>query len=291
VKPAPFDYHAPTTVAEAARLLRDLGEDARPLAGGQSLVPLMALRLSRPAHLVDLNGVVELGGIEPSDDGGLVVGALARQRATERSPLVAERCPLMTEALPFLAHPAIRTRGTIGGSVAHADPAAELPAVCVALDARLVACSAAGERTIAASDFFVSHFTTALAADEILTAVQVPPPEPRTGWAFDEVSRRHGDFALVAAAAMIRLQGDTIAEARLAFAGVSETPVRVAAAEARLVGERPNDKLFEAAAGDVAGALDPPDDLHATVRYRRHVAALLTRRLLARAATRAEEAQ
>jgi carbon-monoxide dehydrogenase medium subunit len=289
VKPAPFEYHAPTTVAEAAALLHDLGDDARPLAGGQSLVPLMALRLSRPAHLVDLNGIEELAGVESSADGGLTIGALVRQRAAERSPVVAERCPLLAEALPFLAHAAIRTRGTIGGSVAHADPAAELPAVCTALEAQIVARSVDGERTVAAADFFVSHFTTALAADEILTSVRIPPAAPRTGFAFDEVSRRHGDFALVAAAAMVRLDGGVIAEARLAFAGVAATPVRAAIAEARLAGERPDDKLFEAAAADVAAGLDPPDDLHATARYRIHVAALLTRRLLSRAVERAEE--
>lgn len=289
MKPAPFDYFAPTTAAEAAALLHDLGDEARPLAGGQSLVPLMALRLSRPAHLVDLNGVDEIGGLEAAPDGGLAIGALVRQRAAERSPVVAGRCPLLAEALPFLAHPAIRTRGTIGGSVAHADPAAELPAVCAALDAQIVARSVKGERVLPAADFFVSHFTTALAPDEILTSVRIPPAAPRTGWAFDEVSRRHGDFALVAAAAMVRLDGGVIAEARLAFAGVAGTPVRAAAAEARLVGERPDDKLFEAAAADAAAGLDPPDDLHATSRYRCHVAALLTRRLLARAAERAEE--
>ena len=291
MKPAPFEYHAPGTVAEAVGLLAELGDDARPLAGGQSLVPLMALRLSRPAHLVDLNGVAELAAVDADGNGGLGLGALVRQRAAERSAAVAQRCPLLVEALPFLAHPAIRTRGTIGGSVAHADPAAELPAVCTALDAELVTRSAGGQRRIPAAEFFLSHFTTALEPGELLTEVRFAAPSPRTGCAFDEVSRRHGDFALVAAAAVVTLDGDLIADARLAFAGVGATPVRASAAEVRLRGERPDDKLFDAAAADVAAALDPPADLHATARYRRHVAALLTRRLLARAVARAQEAR
>ena len=291
MKPAAFDYHAPATLSEALGLLAELGDEARPLAGGQSLVPLMALRLSRPAHLVDLNGVGELGSVEAGTDGGLTIGALVRQRVAERSATVAERSPLLAEALPFLAHPAIRSRGTIGGSVAHADPAAELPAVCAALDAELVARSTGGERRLPAAEFFVSHFTTGLGPAELLTEVRFPALPPRTGCAFDEVSRRQGDFALVAAAAVLSLDGGVIADARLAFAGVGSTPVRATAAEARLRGEQPDEKLFDAAAVDVAAALDPPADLHATARYRRHVAALLTRRLLALAAVRAREAR
>jgi carbon-monoxide dehydrogenase medium subunit len=289
MKPAPFEYHAPTGVGEAVRLLSELGEDARPLAGGQSLVPLMALRLARPTHLVDLNPVEQLGTMDVAADGSLRIGSMVRQATAERSPLVADRCPLMAEAIPFMSHTAIRSRGTIGGSLAHGDPAAELPAVCAALEAELVVRSAAGERTVRPADFFVSHFTTALETGELLAEIRVPQALPRTGWAFDEVSRREGDFALVAAAAMVRLEGDVIAEARLAFAGMGSVPVRAVAAESLLAGEKPAPELFERAAQEAVAGLDPPGDLHATPEYRAHVAGALSRRVLASAARRAGE--
>jgi len=290
MKPPPFGYSAPTTLDEALALLEEHGEDARPLAGGQSLVPLMSLRLARPSHLVDLAGISELGSIVVDDD-YLVIGAMVREGAAERHDDVHRFAPLLTQALPLIGHPAIRSRGTIGGSLAHADPAAELPAVALLLDAELVAQSRAqGRRTIKAADFFAGYFTTALEPGEILTAVRIGRPGPGTGSAFEEVARRHGDFAMVGAAAIVRLEGGKIASARIALTGVSDVPVRATEAETSLGGAEPTEEAFATAAQEAAGALSPPADLHGSSAYRRHLAAVLIRRTLKLATERAKEA-
>ena len=290
MKPSPFEYSAPTTLDEALALLQEHGEDARPLAGGQSLVPLLSLRLARPSHLVDLAGISELGTIVVEGD-HLVIGAMVRERSAERHGDVRRLAPLLAQALPLIGHPAIRSRGTIGGSLSHADPAAELPAVALLLDADLVAQSSArGTRTITAADFFIGFFTTALEPDEILTEVRIQRPPPGTGSAIEEVARRHGDFAMVGAAAVVRLEDGKIADARVALTGVSGVPVRATEAETVLEGAEPTEEAFATAAEEAAKSLSPPADLHGSSAYRRHLAALLMRRTLKLAAQRAREA-
>jgi carbon-monoxide dehydrogenase medium subunit len=291
MKPAPFVYHAPDTLEEALSLLAEHGDDARPLAGGQSLVPMLSLRLARPAHLIDLNAIDELKHVDTTN-GTLVVGAMVRQRAGERSDVVRQRCPLLAEAISLIGHPPIRNRGTVGGSIAHADPAAELPAVAVALDAELVARRTSGERTIPAGQFFVGHYTTAIEPDECLTEIHWPTTAPGSGWAFEETARRHGDFAMAGVAATTVLDdAGRISQARLALTGVSSQPVRAREAEAVLAGATADRSLFEAAGQAAATAIDPPSDLHASAAYRRHVVAVLVRRALERAVQRAGGAQ
>ncbi len=288
MKPPPFEYAAPETVEEALETLGEGGFDAKPLAGGQSLIPMLNFRLARPAILVDLNGVDELAGLEAGEDGGLWIGAMARQREAERSPLVAERAPLLAEVLPWVAHPQIRNRGTMGGSAAHADPAAELPAALLALDARFVARGPDGERTLGAGDFFAGLFTTALEPDELLVAIELPPPPAGSGWAFAEVARRHGDYALAGAAALVSVDPDgSCREARLAFVNAGPVPLLSGEVAQVAVGERPSEALFAEAAEAAAAALDPPADIHATSAYRRHLAGVLARRVLAEAFARA----
>ena len=282
LKPPPFEYQAPDSIAEALELLAEHGDEARPLAGGQSLVPLMALRLARPSLLVDLAGVAELAHISPHR-GGVTLGAMVRERTAERSDLVRDDAPLLAAALPLIGHPAIRSRGTIGGSLAHADPAAELPAVALACGAELVAHSLRGERVITAADFFTGYFSTALEPDEVLVAVRVPAPPAGTGVAFEEVARRHGDFAMVGVAAMVTVEEGAVAAARLALTGVSDVPVRAVDGEAVLMGAAPGPEAFAEAARAAAAGLAPPSDLHASSAYRRHVAEVLVRRALAAA--------
>lgn len=288
MKPAPFQYHEPTTLPEALELLGELGDEAKPLAGGQSLVPMMNFRLARPQHLVDLNRLSELAYIR-QDGSTLCIGAMTRQRQVERAAAVAEGWPLIPEAVSLIGHVQIRNRGTIGGSLAHADPAAELPAVMAALDADLVIRSRHGERRASASGgFFESYYTTSLAPDELLVEVRVPPLPPRTGWSFKEVSRRHGDFAMVGVAAILTLDdGGAITRARLVFTGAAPTPVRSTAAEAILVGQRPQESLFREAGARGSQDLDPVTDIHATADYRRDVGAVMARRALVQAAERA----
>lgn len=265
-------------------MIEELGEDARPLAGGQSLIPLLSFRLARPTALVDLAGVPELQSIR-IEDGRLVIGAMVRERVAERDGKVRESAPLLAHALPLIGHPAIRSRGTIGGSLAHSDPAAELPAAAVALDAELMARSRTrGERTISAADFFTGFFSTALLPDELLTEIRIAPPAPGMGCAFEEVARRHGDFAMVGAAAMVRVEDERITEARIVLTGVSDVPVRAFDAEATLTAAPPSDEVLAEAAAQTADSLSPPTDIHGSSAYRRHVAGVLVRRAV-RAAT------
>jgi carbon-monoxide dehydrogenase medium subunit len=289
VKPAPFRYHAPESLDEALELLAEHGEEAKVLAGGQSLVPTLNFRLARPAVLVDLNRIAALAYVEAESDGGLRVGAMTRQRAVERSPLVMERAPLVAETMPFVAHPQIRNRGTFGGSLAHADPAAELPAVALALDAELVLRVSGGERRLRARDFFVGLFATALAPGELLVEVRLPQLPTGAGCAFVEMARRHGDYALVGVAACVELgEDERVRAARVALLSVGEGPVEAHQACRTLIGERPVEEALVAAADEAATTdVDPPSDIHATSAYRRHLTRLLVRRALHTAAARA----
>jgi carbon-monoxide dehydrogenase medium subunit len=288
VKPAPFEYFRPRSLDEALALLAEHGGDAKPLAGGQSLIPAMNFRLAMPAVLVDLNGINELSYIR--DDGADVrIGGMTRQRMVERSTLVAQRVPLIAETMPHIAHPAIRNRGTIGGSLAHADPAAELPAVMLALNARLMVSSQSGTREVAADEFFVGLFTTAVQPGELLTEIRIPPTPPRSGFAFQEMSRRHGDFALVGVAAVVQLdERGNCADARIALLSVGDRPMLAAEAGKAVMGESPSAESIAAAADAAATKdIDPSGDIHASARYRRHLANVLTRRVLTRAFERA----
>jgi CO/xanthine dehydrogenase FAD-binding subunit len=290
MKLPPVEYEAPTTVAEAIDLLAEHLDEASVLAGGQSLIPLLALRLARPAVLIDINGVDELSGVSATDS-WVAVGAMTREYVAEASGTVADAVPLLAAALPLIGHEAIRSRGTIGGSLAHADPAAELPAVARALDAEFVVRGPSGERVIPAAEWFEGYLTTARRPDELLVEVRFPAAQPDTGVSFQEVARRHGDFAIVGLATSLVLSGEVISEARLAFAGVSDMPVRAAAAEDLLVGERPSAGLFDEAARRATEDLDPPTDLHGSSDYRKTVAAAVVRRGLRAAADHARERQ
>ena len=287
MKPPPFEYVAATSLEEAVAALGEHGDEAKLLAGGQSLVPLLAFRLARPGVLVDLNGVGGLDRLELAGD-ALVVGAMARQRDVELLPGLRERCELIPEAIELVGHVAIRNRGTVGGSLAHADPAAEWPALAVLLDAELELVGPSGRRTVAARDFFLSYFTTVLEPDEVLTEIRLPLPNGRSGSCFVELSRRHGDFALAGVGALVTLADDgTAAEVRLGLIGVGDRPVRPAAAEQALRGRVPDEGAIAAAAEAVAGEIEPTGDIHASEEYRRHLATVLTRRALAAAVARA----
>jgi carbon-monoxide dehydrogenase medium subunit len=287
MKPAAFEYFQPETIDEALALLSEHGSDAKPLAGGQSLIPAMNFRLASPAVLVDLNALDSLAYIDQGAT--LRLGAMTRQRSIERSETVKTHAPLLAEAMPFVAHAAIRNRGTIGGSLAHADPAAELPAVMLALDARFELQSSAGSRTIAANDFFVGLFATAIQPGEVLTHIELASPLPDTGYAFLEISRRHGDFALVGVATAVTLTADKrCAGARIALLSVGDRPMLAERGSAVLKGELPTADAIAAAAETAAREdIDPPSDIHASAKYRRQLATVLTRRALTRAFERA----
>lgn len=279
MKPAPFRYVAAESLEHALAVKAAHGDDAKFLAGGQSLVPAMNLRLAQPATLIDLNGLADLDYAR-ADRACLQIGALARHRRIESDPLVARHAPLLAEAAPHVAHPQIRNRGTLCGNLAHADPASEFPAVVLALGGRLRARSTRGERWIDAGAFFQGVFTTALAPDEMLVEVELPPPPPRTGTCFLEVARRRGDYALVGVAAVATLGADgKVASARVGLCNAGAAPVLVAV------------KDLESAAEQVRSAIDPPANVHATAAFRRHLAGVLTRRALATALERARTAR
>jgi aerobic carbon-monoxide dehydrogenase medium subunit len=290
MKLPPVDYEAPKTVPNAVELLAGHQDEASVLAGGQSLIPLLALRLAHPAVLIDINGIDELSGVSATD-GWVAIGAMTREYVAEESGTVADAVPLLAAALPLIGHEAIRSRGTIGGSLAHADPAAELPAVALALDAEFVVRSQSGMRVIPAADWFEGYLTTARRPDELLEQVRFPAAGRGTGSSFQEVARRHGDFAIVGLAASLTLSDGVISDARLAFAGLSDVPVRAADAEDLLVGERPSAGLFDEAARRATENIDPPADLHGSSDYRKEVAAALVRRGLRAAADNAGERQ
>src|SRR4051812_3998955 len=299
MKPPPFEYYAPTTLDEALALLAEHGDEAKVLAGGQSLVPSMNFRLAAPSILIDLNRIESLAGIVVDYDGELLIKAMTRQRALERlerDPRIVAYAPaygsIMTETIPHIAHPQIRNRGTIGGSLAHADPAAELPALAVALDARLRLRRQGGDRWVDAADFFAGLFTTVLEPEEILAEAAIPPAPPRTGWAFLETARRHGDYAQAGVAARVTLdETGRCREARLVYLSAGDAPVQAQRAAGLLAGQELSEAAIEAAAEKASrDEIHPPGDVHSTPEFKRHLARVLTRRALRKAAERAREA-
>jgi CO/xanthine dehydrogenase FAD-binding subunit len=288
LKPPRFAYHDPVTVDEALSLLAEHGDEAKVLAGGQSLVPLMNFRLARPEHLIDVNRLGALASITRRD-GALRIGALTRQSALERSPLVRRHWPLLSEAMGYVAHPPIRNRGTVGGSVAHADAAAELPAVFCALDARFHVRSLGGARVLDAGELFVNHLTTSLAPDELLVEIEVPPTPPATGSAFVEFARRHGDFALGGAAVRVTTdESGSCSSAAISLLAAAPTPVRAEAAERQLEGVRVDAAAAAAAARTAAASVHPTGDVHGSTEYRRRVIQATVRRAVLLAAGRAD---
>lgn len=286
MKPSDFVYHRPATIDEALDQLGEFGGEGKVLAGGQSLIPLLALRLARPEHVVDIGRIAALATIT-EDDGGLLIGALARHADVEDSPVVRRAQPLVAAAMPHIGHRAIRNRGTACGSIVHADPAAELPAVAVAVGAEMIVRRRDGERTVAAADFFLGYLSSNVDEDEVLTGVRWPIWPSSAGWSVKEVTRRHADYALIGLAASLDVDGaGRITAAALSFFGAASTPIRVSGAEGLLVGEPPTAELFAEAADVVTRSLEPPDDNHASAAYRAHVAGVLTRRCLAEAHTR-----
>jgi CO/xanthine dehydrogenase FAD-binding subunit len=288
MKSAAFAYDAPERLDEAIALLREHGAEAKILAGGQSLVPLMNMRLARPSVLVDINRIAALHYLRREADGSLAIGAGTRQIVAERSPEVAAGWPVLVEALRQVGHTTIRNRGTIGGTLAHADPTAELPTVAVALDATFRLVGPRGERTVRAREAYVSYLTTVLEPDEVLTEVHFPAPAPRSGAAFLEISRRHGDYALVAAAATVTVdEAGRCTDAAVALGGVAPTPVLAGPRDGELRGRQLDEATLREASRQYTADLDPPTDVHADAEYRSEVAAVLTRRALALALQRA----
>jgi carbon-monoxide dehydrogenase medium subunit len=292
MKPPPFDYLAPPSLDQALASIAHYGYDAKALAGGQSLIPLMNFRLAQPAVLVDLNRVADLFYIRPGPDGGVRIGAMTRHAQVEYDSLIATRAPLLHDAMPLIAYTQIRNRGTIGGSLAHADPSAELPSVCVALNGRFRLQSQSGDRWVPAAEFYVGLFTTVLEPDELLVEIALPPLPSRAGWSFMEVARRKHDFAMAGVAATVTLDDqETCLNARLVFFSVGDGPMVAHQAAAVLSGQRPTPELIEAAAHTAATAdIDPGRDIHASAEFRRHLARVLAQRVLAQAVERARAA-
>jgi CO/xanthine dehydrogenase FAD-binding subunit len=286
MKPAAFEYHDPTTLDEALDLMSRFGAEARPLAGGQSLVPLMNFRLVRPAHLIDLNGVSKLNYLK-TENAVLRIGAMTRQRDLERSADV-KHWPLLRDATAFIGHIQIRNRGTVGGSLAHAFPSAELPMAMVTLDASFVLGAKNNQRTVGAEDFFLSYMTTSLEPGELLAEIRVPPLPTNTGWSYQEVSRRHGDFALAGAASVLALDANGhIHHVRLTLTGT--TPIRATRAEQLLLGQKLSESLFREAARRATEGIEQDSDIHASAEYRRNACEALARRALTQSAVRATE--
>jgi carbon-monoxide dehydrogenase medium subunit len=288
MKSAPFEYAAPSTIADALQILAENDPDeVKLMAGGQSLVPLLNMRLARPELVVDLGRIADLVFIRETE-GGVAIGAMTTKRAVEESELIRQQHPLFWESTVAIGHPQIRNRGTVGGSMAQADPASEYPAAAIALDAELVALGPSGERVIAAEDFFVTYLTTALEAGEILTEVRIPRLPAGTGWSFQEVARRHGDFAIVGAVATLGLEDGAVKDPRIVIFGAADRALRIRTAEQLLVGQGANDETFDRAASAIGDAIeDPLGDIHASEEYRRHLAVVLGGRALRAAAARA----
>ena len=287
MKPAPFAYHRPGDLEEAISLLAEHGDEASVLAGGQSLLPVLSLRIVRPSHVIDVNAVPGLDDIGV-EDGTLVLGAMVRQRTALESQVVQSECRLLAEALPHVGHPETRNRGTVGGSLVHNDPAAEIGAVAVACDADIVLRSTGGTRTERAADFLLAPYMTAKQPDELVVEIRLPRTSASWGWAFEEVARRHHDFALVGVGVGIEIVDGSVADARIAFAGAGGTALRAHGAEALLRGAPPSPEAFADAAQHAATEIDPPSDVLASADYRRHVATVLTKRSLATAAARSK---
>ena len=280
MKPAQFEYHRPREIPEALALLTEIGDDGKILAGGQSLMPMMNFRLAQPAHLIDINFIDGLDYIR-SEKGALKIGCLARQARALSDALIRQRSPLVAAGLAHVGYEQTRNRGTICGSLAHADPAAELPAVLLALDGSVVVASARGKREVAARDFFQSYLSTVLGADEIVLEASIPEQPAYSGSSFIEFARRFGDFAIVGVAVSLTLANDQIADARIALTGVSDKPWRERRVEEILIGKKPAPDLFNQAAQEIAARIDPNSDIHASGAYRKSLANILTRRALA----------
>jgi carbon-monoxide dehydrogenase medium subunit len=289
MKPAPFTYLAPITLDEALVHLAEYGYDAKVLAGGQSLIPMMNFRLAQPSVIIDINNVTELFNIRTNEHGGVSIGAMARHNQVQHNSLIADRAPLIFETMPHIATVQIRSRGTFGGSIAHADPSAELPAVSVALEGSFLLRNRQGERWVPANEFFVGLFTSVLEPDELLIEAKFPPLPERTGCALVEVARRPHDFALVGVAAVVTLdKGDLCQRARLVFLSVGSGPVEAHHAAEMLKSKELTSELISAAAETAAKKdIDPSSDIHATAEYRRHLAGVLSRRALQKAYERA----
>jgi aerobic carbon-monoxide dehydrogenase medium subunit len=292
MKPAPFEYHVPDSIDQSVELLHEHGDAARLLAGGQSLVPAMNFRIVQPRVLIDLNRVNELSYIR-EEDSVIRVGAMARERHLEFDSSIAERIPLLTEASHFIAHPQIRNRGTIGGSIVNADPAAELPVLMLALCARLKVRSVSGERWIDAPDFFAGMFTTALSVDEILVEIEIPFLPPRTGWSFMEIAPRAGDYALMGVASLVTMEENgKCKEARLVYLNAGDGPVVAKEAAGLLAGDRLNDALIESVAALASEKeITPFGNVHTSPEFQRHLANVLTNKALKQARQRAGEKQ
>ncbi len=290
MKPASFEYRVPDTLEETLELLAKHGSEAKLLAGGQSLIPSMNFRVLQPSMLIDINRLDELDAIQANDQDGVTIGAMTRQARLERDPIITEKMPLLHETLPNIAHPQIRNRGTIGGSLVHADPASELPVYALVRGARMHLRSAQDDRWVEAADFFLGMFTTALNPDEMLIEIDLPPLPDGAGWSFQEVARRRGDYALMGVAALIVLDSEGhCQQASLVYLNAGDGPVQASKAEATLIGETPNLELFEAAADIAANEeIDPFGSVHATVEFQRHLAHVLTRRTLQTALERAK---
>jgi len=288
MKPAPFKYIAASSLDHALSLKAEYGDDARFLAGGQSLMPAMNFRLARPAVLIDVNPLHDCAGIVRSEAGDIRVGALTRYRTLERDAEFLKSCPLFADALPHIAHPQIRNRGTIGGNLSHADPASELPSIAVAMQARMRLKSSNGERELPASGFFVGLLTTDIRSDEMLVEIVYPLPKPHSGACFMEIARRRGDFALAGVASIVTLDEEQrCTDVRLALCGVDETPVNASGVASTLVGRRCTQEAVGAVAAEISDALTPSGNVHASADYQRHVAGVLAKRVLDMAYRRA----
>jgi CO/xanthine dehydrogenase FAD-binding subunit len=291
MKPTAFEYFTPSTVKEAIGLLKSEGDGAKILAGGQSLLAMMNFRAARPTALIDINKIKELDYIR-EEGNEIVIGALTRERTLETSPLIEEKCPILAKAITHIGHLPIRFRGTIGGSLVHADPTAEIPIASVALGAKMKIAGLNGERVVNASEFFLTYLTSALEECEMLVEVRIPTfSQATTAWSYVDISRRHGDFAIVAVASILAMdKGGVCKEARIALGGVAPTPIRVKDAEAVLTGGKITDKRIEEAAVKAAESeeVDPDSDYHATAEYRRAMAKVLTQRGLKEAWTNFE---
>ena len=284
MKPAPFRYVAARTIEQALQLKAEFGDEARFLAGGQSLVPTMNFRLTQPAVLIDINPLADVAGVKNGAPEHLRIGALTRYRALERDPAIARHVPLMEEALPHIAHPQIRNRGTIGGNLAHADPASEMPAIVLTLGGKLRAQSVRGERWIDAADFFLGALTTALEPDEMLTEIELPVAPPRSAACFMEVSRRRGDFAMIGVACVVQIdEQERCSAARIGLCNAGDGPVFAAEASDSLVGTMIDQPAIETAVELIQRAIDPGGSIHASKEFQRHLAGVLTGRALTKA--------
>ncbi len=290
MKPAPFEYFAPVELQEALDLLERYGDEAKILAGGQSLMPLMNLRLARPGLIIDINRLSSLDTITATPEGGLTIGALSRQRALERSKIVQEQNPILAAAMPLIGHFQIRNRGTIGGSLVHADPAAELPAVSLLLGAEFLLRSKSAVRVVPAAEFFLSYLTTAIRPAELLTEIRLPKWPSGEAWAVQEIARRKGDFALIGVALRAELDGEeTVQKAVIVMFGVDSKPLRMERAEAVLKGRRISEAFLRELSGVVAEELEPDSDIHASAAYRKEVGGVLVRRALESALAKVKE--